>query len=438
MRYIGVRMSKKYLVRIVCIFAIQLLFRPLRAETKPESTRPLLLLMFDLSAKDTPSEVAERTTTNLKTSIQQLFHGRLLDSREIEVLLEHEGLTHLLACNQEACQAEIAAKMTADLFITGSLTTVDDIYLVTARLFAVKGNILKATGSATALTTAIAAERVAFELFFGEVPQSLPEVTKPQFHQSIEGNTKLAVLDLAPIGIEPTIASGITESVTLELKKVEGLSVISRAEIVAMLQFEADRQMLGCGDMNCFAEIGGALGVDYLVTGHVGTVGDTHVLILKLIDIKNATTLNRVSESFQGNVDQLLQSAQFAARALVGQTLEGNGIITINSSIANAKLFLDGKPAQVAQDQSTSLGKHSVRLEAKGYYPWFSDIYVDRDTPTHLNVSLTPMQARWYTKWWLWTAVGTVVVGSMGLTLYLTLRHPKGDLKITAAPPGGF
>ena len=36
-----------------------------------------------------------------------------------------------------------------------------------------------------------------------------------------------------------------------------------------MLAFEKQRQMLGCADTGCIAEIGGALGVDYIISGKV-------------------------------------------------------------------------------------------------------------------------------------------------------------------------
>jgi hypothetical protein len=45
-----------------------------------------------------------------------------------------------------------------------------------------------------------------------------------------------------------------------------------------MLALEQAKQSVGCGsDMACLAEIGGALGADYLITGSVLLVGDTYL-----------------------------------------------------------------------------------------------------------------------------------------------------------------
>ena len=41
-------------------------------------------------------------------------------------------------------------------------------------------------------------------------------------------------------------------------------------------------------DTSCLVEIGGALGVDYLVSGSVGKLGDAFVIILKLMDVHEA------------------------------------------------------------------------------------------------------------------------------------------------------
>ena len=52
--------------------------------------------------------------------------------------------------------------------------------------------------------------------------------------------------------------------------------------------------MLGCTDAVCLAEIGGALGVEYLVTGNVGKVGNRFLVNLQLIDIRQIKVVNRV------------------------------------------------------------------------------------------------------------------------------------------------
>ena len=84
--------------------------------------------------------------------------------------------------------------------------------------------------------------------------------------------TKAAVIDLTPHGVRPEVAKNLTELLSLELKTFKGLEVISRDEIKTMLRFAAEKQALGCqDDTECLVEIGGALGVDYLITAVWGS-----------------------------------------------------------------------------------------------------------------------------------------------------------------------
>jgi len=100
---------------------------------------------------------------------------------------------------------------------------------------------------------------------------------------------KLAVMDLKPLGVEPAMASTYTELLAAEINETGLFTVISRADIKSMLDFEEDRRLVGCtADAACMAEIGGALGVEYVVSGSVGLLGGKHLLNLQLLDINRA------------------------------------------------------------------------------------------------------------------------------------------------------
>src|SRR5438128_1008862 len=73
---------------------------------------------------------------------------------------------------------------------------------------------------------------------------------------------RLAVYDLAVAGVDPRVGALVTDSVVVELRKLEGVSVVGMAEVRAMLQYEAEKQVLGCNaGPQCATAIGEALGV---------------------------------------------------------------------------------------------------------------------------------------------------------------------------------
>src|SRR5688572_20043634 len=102
----------------------------------------------------------------------------------------------------------------------------------------------------------------------------------------------LAVLDLVAKGVETDLAANLTDVVTVSLSKLGVFTVLSRADIQRMLEFEQNRQAVGCdSDTSCLAEIGGALGVALLVTGSLGKVGASHLINLTLVDTSAVTVL---------------------------------------------------------------------------------------------------------------------------------------------------
>ncbi len=62
-----------------------------------------------------------------------------------------------------------------------------------------------------------------------------------------------------------------------------------------MLDLEASRSSIGCGDASCLAEIAGAMGASLVVFGDVGLLGSTYTITLNLFDSGAATALGRES-----------------------------------------------------------------------------------------------------------------------------------------------
>ncbi len=74
--------------------------------------------------------------------------------------------------------------------------------------------------------------------------------------------------------------------------------------------------MVGCTDAACLAEIGGALGVDRLVASHIGRVGRTYVVNIKIINIRTTEVEQRIYETVSGEIDAVIATLKTAARRL--------------------------------------------------------------------------------------------------------------------------
>ena len=94
-----------------------------------------------------------------------------------------------------------------------------------------------------------------------------------------------------------------------------GLSVVSAADISAVLGHERQKAMLGCAEDSCSAEIAAALGVDGMVVGSVAKVGNSILVNVRIVSAKNSESLAQFSRSAT-NVDAVAPALEDAARVL--------------------------------------------------------------------------------------------------------------------------
>jgi hypothetical protein len=81
---------------------------------------------------------------------------------------------------------------------------------------------------------------------------------------------KLAVMPLTASGITPEKTRLLDDLLTTQLYERGHGGVMSAADINAVLGLEKMKDVAGCSDVSCLAEVGGALGVDTNVAGSVG------------------------------------------------------------------------------------------------------------------------------------------------------------------------
>lgn len=131
---------------------------------------------------------------------------------------------------------------------------------------------------------------------------------------------KIAVTDIRSVqGVAPGTATILSDIVVSEVARA-GYDVVSQADITAMLGFEKQKKVLGCSeDSSCLAEIGGALGVDFMLTGQVGQIGSRYRVSLLVVDTKKARVLARSAQFSDQNEDALVRAAETALHeVLVG------------------------------------------------------------------------------------------------------------------------
>ncbi len=78
--------------------------------------------------------------------------------------------------------------------------------------------------------------------------------------------------------------------------------------------------MLGCADTSCLAEIGGA-GVEQIVTGSMAKIGESIVLVLRVVDVRHGMVLRDVTRRLRrASQDTLLDALPEAVAQLCPDT----------------------------------------------------------------------------------------------------------------------
>ncbi|MHB8416533.1 MAG: PEGA domain-containing protein [Myxococcales bacterium] len=181
---------------------------------------------------------------------------------------------------------------------------------------------------------------------------------------------RLAVLDLKPLGAPPDVAHTLTGVIAEEAGKIPGVTAMSQAEIGALLGLERQKQMLGCGDESCLAEIGGALGAKQVISGSLGKVGGSFVLQLELVDTAHARVAGRESRTLGDPGDLVMAARDLTHRLLTGQALDTTGKLKIVVAPGGAAVLLDGKrigTSPLAAPIAMAEGRHKLLVEKDGY-----------------------------------------------------------------------
>ncbi|MBS2030498.1 MAG: hypothetical protein JST54_21530 [Deltaproteobacteria bacterium] len=122
------------------------------------------------------------------------------------------------------------------------------------------------------------------------------------------GPTKVLVMPLsAGEGVNDGTAKAITASVVGEVRRRPGLAVLTSEDVQAVVSVDRQRQMLGCTESSCLAELGGALGVAQVITGSVARLGASWLIHLQVIDANKAVVLRQSDRRKKGgNIDDVL------------------------------------------------------------------------------------------------------------------------------------
>ena len=201
---------------------------------------------------------------------------------------------------------------------------------------------------------------------------------------------KLAVLVLGTGDKDAELADNVTEVIISRVAQRGGVEIAGKEEFRARLGVENERRAQSClDDISCLGRAGVSLGVRRIVAGSVGTRGKRYLFNLNLDNIQDGRVESRVFRLVEGGVEDLIRAVQEASTELFRPHVEP-GKIQVASQPDGARVSIDNAYLGITPLISPTLlaGKHNVRVEADGRFPWTSRVEVLPGQ--ELQIRLTP------------------------------------------------
>ncbi|MEK7704994.1 MAG: outer membrane beta-barrel protein [Myxococcota bacterium] len=203
----------------------------------------------------------------------------------------------------------------------------------------------------------------------------------------------------------------VNDVVLTAVQNIGTFEVIGQDDVNALIGFEKQKDLVGCDDASCLADIGGALGVDRIFVMKVARVGEEWVTTIKIINIREARVEGRSSEFTAGNakalllampqiVTKVLGTAGGSAAAQSSTTSTGAGAPSTPATSPTSAPVTPAAPAPVSDGDDRFGRGLMIGLNAAGATGGSLD-YTYSDDTSSLSYGLDSSgAARFFAEYW--------------------------------------
>ena len=135
--------------------------------------------------------------------------------------------------------------------------------------------------------------------------------------QVAEGKQTVALLEFEGRGISELEAKTLTDRLMSEMVNTDAVIMVERNQMDEILN-EQGFQQSGCTSSECAAEVGALLGVQNMVSGSFGKLGNSYTIDAKMFSVETGATIRTVSKTYKGPVDNLLTVIEVVGWEIVG------------------------------------------------------------------------------------------------------------------------
>ena len=292
-------MSNRSLAFIIFIFSMLL----------GQDKRPTVAIL-DFEGQGVDASEVQTLTERMRTEIGNTNAVRLIERKAVEKIMQEQGFQQT-GCTTDECAAEVGQLLGVQFMISGSIGKMGKSYTIDAKMFSVETSETIRTKSAThkgdvsGLLTEM--EILAWEIVGLDAPGSLKLKRAGKKSQRT-----LAVLDFEGRGITMQEAQTLTDRFTTSLSSTNKVILVERGTMNDVLQeqgFDAGE----CTSDECAAEVGAMLGVEYMISGSIGKIGNAYTIDAKMFSVATGAAENMKNITYAGAVEGLITEIEILA-----------------------------------------------------------------------------------------------------------------------------
>ena len=279
-----------------------------------QSGRPTVAIL-DFEGQGVDAGDVQTLTERMRTEIGNTNAVRLIERKAVEKIMEEQGFQQT-GCTSDECAAEVGQLLGVQFMVSGTIGRMGKKYTIDCKMFSVEtGETVRAKnatfeGDISGLLLEM--QIMAWEIAGLEAPGNLKLK-----RAGSETTRTLAVLDFEGRGITVLEAKTLTDRFMTALAGTKKVIMVERGTMTDVLEeqgFEAGE----CASDECAAEVGAMLGVESMISGAIGKLGDTYTIDAKMFSVATGAAENMQSISYQGKVDGLITEIEILGWTILG------------------------------------------------------------------------------------------------------------------------
>ena len=271
--------------------------------------------VLDFEGQGVSAAEVQTLTERMRTEIGNTKAVRLIERKAVEKIMAEQGLQQS-GCTTDECAAEVGQLLGVQFMISGTIGKMGKSYTIDAKMFSVESGETVRTKSAThdgdISGLLLEMQILAWEIVGLDAPGGLKLKRAGK-----EAARTVAVLDFEGRGITTQEAQTLTDRFNTALASTEKVVMVERGtmnDVLAEQGFEAG----DCTSDECAAEVGAMLGVEYMISGAIGKIGNAYTIDAKMVAVATGAAESMKSITYTGAVEGLITEIEILAWDILG------------------------------------------------------------------------------------------------------------------------